>query len=63
VPLGGANVPAGRGKRFGVAIALVVFAILATLAASFLLRPRQQERPGELSRGGATNAARATLTA
>jgi cytoskeletal protein RodZ len=63
VPLRVSNVPPERGKRFGLAIALVVFAILATLAASFLLRPRQQERPGELSRGGATNAARATLTA
>jgi cytoskeletal protein RodZ len=37
------------GKRFGLAIALVVFAILATLAMSILLRPRSQERPEQLS--------------
>jgi hypothetical protein len=43
------NVPPERGKRFGLAIALVVFAILATLAMSFLLRPRTQERPEQLS--------------
>lgn len=43
------TVPPERGKRFGLAIALVVFAILATLAASFLLRPRTQERPEQLS--------------
>ena len=40
-----------RGKRFGLAIALVVFAILATLAMSFLLRPRTQDRPEQLSLG------------
>lgn len=38
-----------RGRRFGLAIALVVFAILATLAMSFLLRPRTQDRPEQLS--------------
>lgn len=38
-----------RGRRFGLAIALVVFGILATLAISFLLRPRTQDRPEELS--------------
>ncbi len=38
-----------RGRRFGLAIALVVFAVLATLAMSFLLRPRQQDRPEQLS--------------
>lgn len=38
-----------RGRRFGLAIALVVFAILATLAMSFLLRPRAQDRPDQLS--------------
>ncbi len=41
-----------RGRRFGLAIALVVFAILATLAMSFLLRPRSQDRPEQLSRAG-----------
>ena len=38
-----------RGRRFGLAIALVVFAVLATLAMSFLLRPRAQDRPEQLS--------------
>jgi cytoskeletal protein RodZ len=41
--------PQDRGRRFGLAIALVVFGILATLAISFLLRPRTQDRPEELS--------------
>jgi cytoskeletal protein RodZ len=51
------SVPPERGKRFGLAIALVVFAILATLAMSFLLRPRTQERPEQLSwLGGTKNA-------
>lgn len=49
-PIRVSNVPAERGGRFGLAIALVVFAILATLAMSFLLRPRMQERPEQLSR-------------
>jgi hypothetical protein len=40
---------APKGRRFGLAIALVVFGILATLAASFLLRPRNQDRPEQLS--------------
>jgi cytoskeletal protein RodZ len=38
-----------RGGRFGLAIALVVFAVLATMAMSFLLRPRTNERPEQLS--------------
>lgn len=49
LPVRVSTVPPERGKRFGLAIALVVFAILATLAASFLLRPRTQERPEQLS--------------
>lgn len=49
VPLRVSSMPPERGKRFGLAIALVVFAILATLAASFLLRPRTPERPEQLS--------------
>lgn len=44
------SLPPERGHRFGLAIALVVFAVLATLAMSFLLRPRTQERPEQLSR-------------
>lgn len=51
--------PSDRGRRFGLAIALVVFAILATLAMSFLLRPRTQERPEQLS--DATSAQSLTL--
>jgi cytoskeletal protein RodZ len=66
-PLRVSSVPDGRGKRFGLAIALVVFAILATLAMSFLLRPRTQERPEQLSRlfppQGASLLASATLGA
>lgn len=50
--------PQDRGRRFGLAIALVVFGILATLAVSFLLRPRSQDRPEELS---ARPVVRATL--
>jgi cytoskeletal protein RodZ len=42
--------PQERGGRFGLAIALVVFAVLATMAMSFLLRPRTNERPEQLSR-------------
>lgn len=43
------SVAPDRGRRFGLAIALVVFGIMATLAASFLLRPRTQDRPEQLS--------------
>ncbi len=49
LPVRISTVPPERGKRFGLAIALVVFLILATMAASFLLRPRTQERPEQLS--------------
>ena len=38
-----------RGRRFGLAIALVVFAVLATLAISFRLRSRTQDHPEQLS--------------
>ncbi|MDP3277326.1 MAG: helix-turn-helix transcriptional regulator [Deltaproteobacteria bacterium] len=48
-PIRISQVPAERGGRFGLAIALVVFAVLATLAMSFLLRPRANERPEQLS--------------
>ncbi|MFO0559089.1 MAG: helix-turn-helix transcriptional regulator [Polyangiales bacterium] len=43
-----------RGGRFGLAIALVVFAVLATMAMSFLLRPRTNERPEQLSNNSVT---------
>jgi len=38
-----------RGRRFGVAIAVVVLLILFTLALSIVLRPRQRDVPVELS--------------
>ena len=41
--------PQPQGGHFGLAIALVVFAVLATMAMSFLLRPRTHERPEQLS--------------
>ncbi|MEM9068126.1 MAG: helix-turn-helix domain-containing protein [Myxococcota bacterium] len=38
-----------RGRRFGVAIAVVVLLILFTLALSIVLRPRHRDVPVELS--------------
>ena len=38
-----------RGRRFGIAIALVVLLILFTLALSIVLRPRHRDVPVELS--------------
>lgn len=38
-----------RGRRFGIAIALVILLILFTLALSIVLRPRQRNTPIELS--------------
>lgn len=38
-----------RGRRFGVAIAVVVLLILFTLALSIVLRPRHRDNPVELS--------------
>ena len=46
-----------RSGRFGLAIALVVFAVLATMAMSFLLRPRTTERPEQLSQHTVSTAA------
>jgi cytoskeletal protein RodZ len=44
-----------RGRRFGIAIALVILVILFTLALSIVLRPRHRDTPLELSqREGAT---------
>ena len=53
LPVRVSTVPEERGKRFGLWIALVVFAFLGILAASFLIRPRTQERPEQLSQLGA----------
>jgi cytoskeletal protein RodZ len=39
----------GHGRRFGVAIALVVLLILFTLALSIVLKPRGRDLPSELS--------------
>jgi len=38
-----------RGRRFGIAIALVILLILFTLALSIVLRPRRHDTPVELS--------------
>ena len=40
------------GRRFGIAIALVILLILFTLALSIVLRPRHRDTPVELSRNG-----------
>ncbi len=41
--------PPERGRRFGIAIALVILLILFTLALSIVLRPRHRDTPIELS--------------
>jgi len=41
-----------RGRRFGIAIAVVVLLILFTLALSIVLRPRHRRAPVELSGDG-----------
>jgi cytoskeletal protein RodZ len=41
--------PPERGRRFGIAIALVILLILFTLALSIVLRPRRRDTPVELS--------------
>jgi cytoskeletal protein RodZ len=41
--------PPQQGRRFGIAIALVILLILFTLALSIVLRPRQRDTPIELS--------------
>lgn len=43
------NVAPERGRRFGIAIALVILLILFTLAFSIVLRPRHRDVPVELS--------------
>ena len=45
----------GQGKRFGVAIALVVLLILFTLALSIVLKPRGRDMPPELSMSSGTD--------
>ena len=41
--------PAEGGRRFGIAIALVILLILFTLALSIVMRPRHRDTPIELS--------------
>jgi cytoskeletal protein RodZ len=41
--------PPERGRRFGIAIALVILVILFTLALSIVLRPRHHDAPVRLS--------------
>ena len=43
----------GHGRRFGVAIALVLLLILFTLALSIVLKPRGRDLPSELSQADA----------
>ncbi len=45
--------PPETGRRFGIAIALVILLILFTLALSIVLRPRQRDTPIELSQAPA----------
>jgi cytoskeletal protein RodZ len=44
------NARKDQGRRFGVAIALVLLLILFTLALSIVLKPRGHDMPAELSR-------------
>lgn len=60
-PLVASGTAQERSGRFGLAIALVVFAVLATMAMSFLLRPRTNERPEQLSQTRAPAASRALV--
>lgn len=48
----------GQGRRFGVAIALVLLLILFTLALSIVLKPRGRDMPPELSSVAAQAASR-----
>ena len=41
--------PPEKGRRFGIAIAMVILLILFTLALSIVMRPRQRDTPIELS--------------
>ncbi len=41
--------PPERGRRFGIAVAMVILLVLFTLALSIVLRPRHRDQPVELS--------------
>lgn len=47
--LGNLDEPDERGRRLGVAVAMVILLFLFTLALSIVLRPRRHDRPAELS--------------
>ena len=51
----------GQGRRFGVAIALVLLLILFTLALSIVLKPRGRDMPPELSLGPSAISAAPTV--
>ncbi len=51
----------GQGRRFGVAIALVLLLILFTLALSIVLKPRGRDMPPELSHAPAQPLTEASL--
>lgn len=53
LPLNAALATPERGRRFGIAIALVILLILFTLALSIVLRPRHRDAPVELSQRSA----------
>jgi len=48
--------PPERGRRFGIAIALVILVLLFTLALSIVLNARQRTQPLELSEAAPTSA-------
>jgi len=52
-----------RGRRFGIAIALVILVILFTLALSIVFNARHRSTPLELSFEGSTASAISSLTA
>jgi cytoskeletal protein RodZ len=56
LPISAPSKPA-RGRRLGVAVALVLLLILFTLALSIVLKPRGDDMPQELSQLGAARAA------
>lgn len=60
LPISAPSKPA-RGRRLGVAVALVLLLILFTLALSIVLKPRGDDMPQELSQLGAAHAAAARV--
>ncbi|HVY27566.1 MAG TPA: helix-turn-helix domain-containing protein [Polyangiaceae bacterium] len=60
LPISAPSKPA-RGRRLGVAVALVLLLILFTLALSIVLKPRGDDMPQELSQLGAVRTAAARI--